>query len=188
MPGHVLGINLIRAGSGFILDAWRSLASPRCPACAASVLVIDEAGDMDLSADGSQVLFPWRCCNAECGHVLLAPYSLSKARQLVRSQQAIFAKQAFEHLDTSAIAGLIRSHVRISRLSYLGGLLCLLGAAYYAAKTNVSTIIVVDWLVIGLAVGLRGMLRAYRACQLRERQLFVRGAFWQWLRRGPWIV
>lgn len=186
MPKAILGVSALRIGNSFVADAYRSLVNPRCPQCANGVMRAAIQDAVNETAQGeSNYLILWKCHS--CAYGIFGPPELKKARDQAIGLRAAAFKERLSAMEQRQFLDIARSHRNHSRSYYAAAIGAWLGAGYMIAS-GASWMTVLNWAVIGFAVGTVGLTRAYRAWQAATGTFFVEGAFLQWLRTERWFV
>lgn len=182
MPKNIFGVESLKMGNRLIGSLWQSLSLPLCPNCDKGTMRIPD--DSVSSDDGHQTLYPWSCHS--CGFKVFAGADTRQARQMMGDMRAQAMSARLSSLEKEQIAEIAKSHRNNSRAYYAAALFALLGFLYMVAS-GASLMTCINWLVIGMAVFVIGLVRAYRAWQVRTGTLFVEGAFIRWLQNERWF-
>ncbi|WP_454727973.1 MULTISPECIES: hypothetical protein [Cupriavidus] len=165
----------IVAGARLVQENWRRVSARICPSCQSGRLHAFEE-----PIDGRQRAF--RGCDTcdyyEAGNVAQDNDSLARLH-------AISDERLREMGDEVEVQ--IRKFLRLSRIWYSLAVLMVLTAVVLVALQWFG-LTFVYLLLFGMNLAVHGMAASYRHWQLKHRQLYVKGAFRQWLRTGEWII
>lgn len=172
----VFGWEHIKLGAHSISKQWHRASKRVCPECGRGRLfpfTVEQGGE-DLKFYGC----------SQCDYHQAE--SLKKNEKSLRRLRKV-AFRKIENLSPEEYETLIRKYRLGSRWLYLFSVAMMLGGSYML-MTEGAAWTFLNALAVSIFLFVQGLIASYRNWQLREKILFVPGAFWRWLRSGQWLI
>ncbi|WP_432262882.1 hypothetical protein [Cupriavidus sp. TMH.W2] len=173
---HLLYVEHIVAGARILRNSWRRVSVHVCPGCRSGRMYpFEEIVDGELRQ--------FRGCE-HCDH--FEAVDINRDADSMSRLHALSQTRMTEMGDT-ALHAQQRKFRRLSRVWYLLAVLTLMLAGWQVLA-NALGLTFVFLLLFSVNLAVYGMAASYRYWQVGHRQLFVKGAFRHWLKKGEWIV
>ena len=183
IPAKVLGVGQLRSNHDTLSALYASLRNPICPMCSQGVLAIrdDDAHEAQASPHRK---YTWAC--NKCDFMILGDRdqkTLAPTLSKLRHEQAL---EVFDALDEGQRQKFQRSHTVQSRIFFGAALVMFVGFCVMLLRGS-GFLLSINWLTLAACMFIFGLKKSYRAWQVENGVLFVKGAFKSWFNHERWI-
>lgn len=184
IPAGVLGVRTLRQNNETIRQLYETLRNPVCPMCSGGVLTVQDGGVASGQDPDPRMKYTWAC--SQCDFMLLGGHD---KRSVIPTLAAMRQERALSHFDGLADderLRLMRSHTLHSRIFFIAALLIFLGFCAMLVRGS-GLLLSFNWFTLSLCLFIFGLKKSYRAWQVENGVLYVRGAFKTWFNNERWI-
>lgn len=173
---YIMGWEHVKLGRRALSTQWHRASKRVCPACGIGrMFKFSET----IHGESKEFFGCNSCAHFQSVNVDSDPESLRRLRDVAMAKMQ--SMNADEYLQ------LQRKYQMSSRWLFAFSTGVLLFALYLLVVGG-SAWTFLNTTAVSLFLFVQGLVASYRHWQLREKVLFVRGAFGKWLRSGQWLV
>jgi hypothetical protein len=185
IPFSVVGIFQLKTGNQIIKQLWQSLYYPKCPECLKGILFpenhFDEQFLNKLKNDDPCQFHCSHCnfiLNSTKKNINFDTYKLRVTKNINILNDPLIQKQK----EFS-----IKSHKYTSRIFYTTSFISIAYGMFQIAFGG-SLLHIINIMAISLPFFIAGLVRSYRAWQIKSNTLYVKGSFLHWLKYEKWFI
>ncbi|KRB40333.1 hypothetical protein [Acidovorax sp. Root70] len=180
IPAGVLGVNTLRKNNQTIKALYDTLTNPLCPHCSGGVMRMQGAQEGDNTA----MAYTWAC--TKCDFMLLGGRdkdTVIPTLMAIREEQSL---SVFDGLSAQERASVVKSHTLSSRIFLGAAVVFFLGFCWMLLQGS-SLLLSINWAALALCMFVLFLKKSYRAWQVENGVLYVKGAFKSWFNNEKWF-
>lgn len=182
IPAGVLGTSTLRQNNETIRQLYETLRNPVCPMCSGGVVTLQgaDAGE----APNPQLKYTWAC--SQCDFMILGGHDKRSIIPTLATMRQERSLSHFDGLGDHERAKLLQAHTLHSRIFFIAALLIFLGFGWMLVLGS-GLLLSFNWFTLSLCLFIFGLKKSYRAWQVENGVLYVKGAFKTWFNNERWI-
>lgn len=182
IPAGIFGVNTLRQNHETIRALYESLRNPTCPKCSGGVLAIDP--NQIQEGDNPNLKYTWVC--NQCDFMILGSAdknSIIPALTQIRQEQSL---SLFDGLLPNERLKFVKAHTLHSRIFFTAAFAFFAGFCWMLLSGN-GLLLSINWMALATCMFIFGLKKSYRAWQVENGVLYVKGAFKSWFNNEKWF-
>lgn len=182
IPAGILGVGTLRQNNQTIKALYETLHNPVCPMCSGGVLTI-QAGQ-EGEGENPNLNYTWAC--NRCDFMILGTRDKRSITPMLTKMRQEQSLEMFDGLGFDERERFVRAHTLHSRIFFGASLAFFLGFCWMLWEGS-GLMLSINWFVLALCMFVFGLKKSYRAWQVENGVLYVKGAFKSWFANEKWL-